>query len=397
MTLALLFALYFVQGLPFGFQVVALPILLREGGASLAALGFLSLLSIPWLAKPLWAPLVDGYGASRRAWILPLQGGLALTIAAAGLVDTSSTTGITTLLALVFFMNLFAATQDIAVDGLAVDLLGQRQLGPGNAAQVVGYKLGMLVGGGVFVALSAFLPWRTLMFAMAGLVVAVLLVAATMPVARAARRAPVRLRAVVVELFQALSGSRALLVFLVTYKLGESVSSGVWKLFLLDIGHGKGFIGLLSGVGMWASIVGSLGGALLATRLPMVTALWIPAVARLVPLAAQALIALSPPAASVIMVVSIFEHMAGGALTTVVFALMMSRVDARIGASHYTALAAVEVAGKYPGFWLSGIFAQFLGYPAVFALATALTALVLLAIPPLRAAKMPGPVVASTT
>src|SRR5262249_8749220 len=82
---AILSALYLAQGLPFGFQSFALQIFLRRQGVSLAALGFVSALSLPWLAKPLWAPLVDRFGATRRAWIVPLMLILAALCAAAAL------------------------------------------------------------------------------------------------------------------------------------------------------------------------------------------------------------------------------------------------------------------------------------------------------------------------
>jgi len=36
----ILWPLYFVQGLPFGFQATALPVYLREAGLSLTAIGF---------------------------------------------------------------------------------------------------------------------------------------------------------------------------------------------------------------------------------------------------------------------------------------------------------------------------------------------------------------------
>jgi hypothetical protein len=84
-----------------------------------------------------------------------------------------------------------------------------------------------------------------------------------------------------------------------------------------------------------------------------------------------------------VIAVTCAEYLAGGALTTVVFALMMSRVDRRIGATHYTVLAAVEVLGKFPGAWVSGPIAEAFGYPALFALATVLTALLLATIIPL--------------
>jgi PAT family beta-lactamase induction signal transducer AmpG len=63
--LATLLTLYFAQGLPFGFQATALPLMLRERGVSLQAIGFASVLATPWLAKALWAPWVDRYGSRR--------------------------------------------------------------------------------------------------------------------------------------------------------------------------------------------------------------------------------------------------------------------------------------------------------------------------------------------
>ena len=75
--LGILWTLYFVQGLPFGFQATALPVYLRSAGMTLAGVGLATALALPWSLKILWAPLVDRYGSARfgrrRSWILPLQ------------------------------------------------------------------------------------------------------------------------------------------------------------------------------------------------------------------------------------------------------------------------------------------------------------------------------------
>ena len=84
--------------------------------------------------------------------------------------------GLAPLLWLVLTMNLLAATMDIAVDGFAVDVLSTRELGHGNVAQVVGYKAGMLTGGGLLVWASGTIGWSGLFVAMAGLVAMSLLV-----------------------------------------------------------------------------------------------------------------------------------------------------------------------------------------------------------------------------
>ncbi len=63
---------------------------------------------------------------------------------------------------IVFCLNFFAATQDIAVDGIAVALLSHNELGKGNTAQVVGYKIGSIFGGGVLVWFMDSLGWSGL-------------------------------------------------------------------------------------------------------------------------------------------------------------------------------------------------------------------------------------------
>ncbi len=377
--LALLGALYLVQGLPFGFQATALPVYLRQQGVSLTAIGWASALSLPWLLKVLWAPLVDRFGSRRlgrrKSWILPAQGALAAACVAASFVPPESE--LSMLLALVFLMNLAAATQDIAVDGLAVDLLGPDELGPGNAAQVIGYKVGMLTGGGLLVWAADTIGWQGLFLSMAGVVVAVMAVAAAFsepaPTDAAAgpRGTPGTVRDVLAALRRALRSRRAvtLLVVIATYKTGEALIDQMWKPFLVDGGFTAGQIGLWVGTwGMACSLAGSLAGGVLAARTSIPRALVALATLRLVPELGQLWLAGVSPGAAEVIVITCAEHFAGGALTVVVFALMMSRVNRTIGATHYTLLAAVEVLGKGPSSWLSGQVADAAGYPTTFGL-----------------------------
>ena len=112
----LLTALYMAQGLPFGFFIQALPVLLRAEGLSLPAIGLTSLLSLPWALKFLWAPLIDREGARRRI-ILAMQGASAALMLAIAFINPSSQMWL--LLGAVLLTNLLAATQDIATDALA--------------------------------------------------------------------------------------------------------------------------------------------------------------------------------------------------------------------------------------------------------------------------------------
>lgn len=385
----ILLLLYLSQGLPFGFQVKALPVYLRGQGVSLTLIGFASALAAPWLFKALWAPLVDRYWSNRlgrrKSWIIPLQVILFLTIVSASLVDPSENLGL--LMVLVFLMNLAAATQDIAVDGLAVDILGDRELGYGNAAQVVGYKIGMLLTGGLLVYLSGFLGWRGY-FAVMALVsllpLPAILLFREKTINMTGEESVESFRDIIAALLQFLKKNGALwvLLFIASYKIGEAMIDGMFKPFLLDNGIAPQQIGLwLGSWGMGASIAGSITGGLLASKLEMKTALTTALVCRLIPLGSIFWLSTSGVSAEKVIPVTIGEHFFGGMLTTVIFAFMMSMVDREIGATHYTILASIEVLGKSPGYWFSGILADAIGYQPLFAIGLLFAALVLLLVP----------------
>ena len=370
----LLSTLYFSQGIPFGFQATALPVYLRSSGVSLSGIGFISALALPWMFKALWAPLVDRYWSDRigrrKSWLVPMQTLMVATLALSSLADPGEAT--MTLLALVFVMNLVAATQDIAVDGLAVDILDADELGTGNAAQVVGYKAGMLLGGGIILWLTSFLSWERLFLVMS--------LAAALPLALLASfketdsdTGSVRLIDIPGILaaagrFFASRGSWWAVSLIATYKLGEVMIDVMFKPFLVDSGFSPSQIGLWLGTwGMAASLAGSLSGGFLVKKIGVPRALGIALTLRVVPLVFEWWLTTAQPNASDVITVTMFEHFFGGALTTAMFAFMMSIVDREIGATHYTILASIEVAGKAPGGWISGIAAEASGYGAVFA------------------------------
>jgi PAT family beta-lactamase induction signal transducer AmpG len=397
-TVALLTSLYFVQGLPYGFQSNALPLFMAKAGVSLANIGLAGALSIPWLLKPLWAPMVDRFGNARfgrrKSWIVPMQFLLALACIAAAFSEPGD--ALPRLIVIVLIMNVLTATQDIAVDAFAVDRLGPEDLGLGNSAQVVGYKIGMLAGGGLLVALSAQIQWQGMFFAMAALCLVVMVVLifqreGAVPGASVtdAEAAPsVGWRELAGRLWAARKGSGWLLVFVATYKVGEELATRMFGPFLVTQHHLEPET-VATWLGTWvmiASLLGSLFGGLLATRMPLLASVAWTAALRVVPLVGQwAIVAgfLPVDAGTVIGVASV-EHFFAGALTTCMFALMMSRVDKRIGGTHYTLLAAIEVAGKSPSALASGKIVELVGFPSTFGLAVLASVLFMLLVFPMK-------------
>ena len=120
--------------------------------------------------------------------------------------------------------------------------------------------------------------------------------------------------------------------------------------------------------GMGASVLGSVAGGVLATRIPLFRLLTVCATVRLVPELGQFALAMGWFDTDMMNVVSVSlaEHCAGGALTTVMFASMMGWVDRRIGATHFTVFACVEVWGKSSAALVSGVMAERLTYAGTF-------------------------------
>nr|WP_298893129.1 MFS transporter [uncultured Acinetobacter sp.] len=166
-SLWLLLSLYLAQGLPVGFMTQALPALLRHYGVSLAEIGASGLLMLPWAIKFLWAPVVDQFGSRRlghyRGWIIFTQSLILICLLALAFlpIDQMANPAILWgLFTVLFCLNLFCATQDIATDGLAVNILKKGQLHWGNSFQVIGSRLGFLIGGGAVLYAIDLLSWK---------------------------------------------------------------------------------------------------------------------------------------------------------------------------------------------------------------------------------------------
>ncbi|GAA5089187.1 MFS transporter [Nocardia iowensis] len=142
----LLAALYVSQYLGFSFFGVGLVAILRDRGASLDEIATLESLLLIWVAKPLWAPLVDRIGSYRR-WLLVLQPLLAGVLLLATPLDPVRDLGL--LMVVVGVVALLSATQDIATDAIAVRMLESEQRGIGNGVQTAGGYLGGVLGGGL--------------------------------------------------------------------------------------------------------------------------------------------------------------------------------------------------------------------------------------------------------
>lgn len=373
--LGLLASLYFAQGLPFGFFTQALPVILREQGVSLAAIGFTAILALPWALKFLWAPYVDRYGSERfgrrRSWILPLQAlGVLLLLV---LAHFPPERGLAALLVAVALTNLVAATQDIATDGLAVDLLEPSERGYGNGVQVAGYRAGMIVGGGLILALLDLLGWRLAcrLLALGLLLSSLPLLIGGEPRPRDTPQAQPQLPSLWGTLRR--PGFASWLVLLTVFKLGDALGGGMLRPFLVDLGHSKTEIGWLLGIGGFTTgLLGALAGGAGVSLLGRKRALLAFGLLQATGMGVYVFAALLKPGLWPLAFLVGYEHFVGGMATAALFTLMMDACDPKAAATDYTLQACVVVLATGGASGLSGVFAEQLGYAGLFGLAAVL-------------------------
>ena len=138
--------MYFAQGIPQGLLGIALPAWLAAEGVGPSAIGtYLAIIALPWAFKLVTGPVMDRFEylpmGRRRPWVMGAQAGLALALLALTLVD-DPVSQIGLLSAIGFLINCFAATQDVAVDGMAIDVTPLREQGRLNGFMSFGKAIG---------------------------------------------------------------------------------------------------------------------------------------------------------------------------------------------------------------------------------------------------------------
>jgi MFS family permease len=152
-------ALYFSEGAPIGLVWWALPTLLRTEGVELARItGLAAMLVLPWTFKFAWAPLIDTWRSPRwgfRAWIIAAQVGMGLSILP--LIWLDPATNFSAWRALLLLHAFTAATQDVAIDALAINVVPEQERGALNGSMQAGMLVGRsLFGGGALLVASQF-------------------------------------------------------------------------------------------------------------------------------------------------------------------------------------------------------------------------------------------------
>jgi len=149
--LAAVAVLGFASGLPLALTGQAMQAWLGSAGIGLATIGFLSLVGLPYTFKFLWAPLMDRFEppwlGRRRGWLVLTQLGLAGALLA--IAEMSPANAIRAFALMAVLVAFLSASQDVVVDAYRTDLLAAGERGLGASLSVLGYRLAMVVSGGI--------------------------------------------------------------------------------------------------------------------------------------------------------------------------------------------------------------------------------------------------------
>ncbi len=267
----------FASGLPLALTGQAMQAWLSMEGLDVATIGFLSLVGLPYTFKFLWAPLMDRFDlpwlGRRRGWLVASQLLLALLLLLlAGTSPKSATQAFALLAVAVAFMS---ASQDVVIDAYRTDLLPAHERGLGASLAVAGYRLAMILSGGIALiwtdgSQGGGWNWPEVYRLMAGLMVAAAAVSATLlPKLAAPALAP----ATGVSIRHDLLGFLAVLAAVaVGYAVTDRVVAPGMHTLLAPLWQGSALDAALQG--RWADLAALLVGIVITLPLAAWAARW---------------------------------------------------------------------------------------------------------------------------
>lgn len=372
--------LYFAQGLPFAAVTILSVVMYSSLGVSNSQMAFwTSCLSIPWVVKPLWSPLVEAWFPKRK-WIWVCQFGLALlAFSIAPLVSAFYAS-----LVLFYLMALLSATHDIAADGFYILGLEEKE-----QARFVGIRSTAFRGALIFVQGGLIWLCGTFQRSMGlaeswGLTLALFGAIMlsfggwhrfTLPYPRqdrAVERAP--LRPVIRAFFQR-EGIGRVLGFLLLYRLGEAQLTRMAVPFCLA-DRGQGGLGLsledigimMGGFGVGSLVLGGILGGLILAKwglnrclLPLWAALNVPNLLYL-------FLAYYQPTSKALIAGCIAFEQFGYGIGFAAYMLYMVRIagEGEWKTSHYALATGFMALGLMVPGMFSGFFQEQLGYVGFF-------------------------------
>ncbi len=340
--------------------------MLTQRGISDRDIGMSYLLSLPWAFKFAAAPWVDSR-ADKAVIIHRLQWVVAALLISFGVVSLSfaaSPSWLAMFLIVVGLTNAASAMQDVATDGLAIEVLASHERGLANGVQVAAYRVGMILGGGILPLLLG--SERTL----PALGVAVLLTSLPLwwlrshvrPLAKPERQGPTLPSLRRLWSSVARPDMRTWIGVLLVYKLGEAIATSMLRPMLIRFGVDASVVyGVFGTTGFVTGLLGAMLGGFICSHMPRRKALFLLALFQAITILAWVPVADGYTSTLALHAACAIEHLGSGMATAALFSVMMDATRPHHEATDYAVQASVVVLGSGLGSVLGG-YTTSIGY-----------------------------------
>ena len=361
--------LSFASGLPLGLVWIAIPAWMARVGVDIKVIGLFTLAQAPWSFKLLWSPWMDRYPppflGRKRGWIVIGQVALfALTLGLAGAAQRGEAIGV--IFAFALGLAFAGATQDIAIDAYAVEVLEREEQGFATGSRTAFYRAAMLVAGGTAISLAGATSWAVVNLMLALLYLPLMVVAARAPEPAVLPPPPRSLREAVWGPFVGFlrqHRSLEILGFVVLYKLADNMTQSLIGPFLVQTGFGDFDVGLArTTIGQAAMIGGTFLGGLLTDRIGLGRSLWIFGIVQLVSNLGYAVVAQVGTNRPVMYSAHAVEYLSSGLAAGAFGVLLLRLTQKRFSATQYALLSSLFTLPRVLAGPVTGVLADALGW-----------------------------------
>ena len=381
-----------ISGFPWVIIGSSLSLWLQEEGLSRSTIGWAGLIFAVYAFNYLWAPIIDRVRipwltkkvGHRRGWIIIMQTIILLSLISWSLLNP--TTNLTLVISIGLIIAIASATQDITVDALRIEQIGEHEgksMQAGAAMAVVGWWTGYKLGGVVslnaaeFFQQAGFQNYWQITFLILGIIIifcniCLMFVNEPQPTNRAKSQQQTdkmiedKLGSsnFMTKIFAWLTGTVvgpvisffkkngfniaiAILGFVFLFKIGEAFLGRMSVIFYKEIGFTKTDIAIYSkGLGWITTVIFTLLGGLFAIRSGVIKAMFVSGILMASTNLLFSLLAWSGKSELLFAIAVIFDDMAAAFATVAFVAFISMLVDRTYTATQYALLASIGTAGR---------------------------------------------------
>jgi PAT family beta-lactamase induction signal transducer AmpG len=362
-------------GLPLLLVGSTLQAWMTESEIDMKLIGAASLLQLPYTLKFLWAPLIDRFQipflGRRKGWILVNQIFLSLFLILLG--NTDPKTNLSLLGIYAFMVAFFSANQDIAIDAYRREILEDNQLGLGSSMYIVGYRIAILISGGLALGLAESIPWDQVYTILSIVMGALAVISLLAPKEDLKLTSPKTFKETVVEPFTEFFSREKpwlILLFILMFKMGDSMAANLTVPYFLKMNFTKEQIAIIvKGFGLFSTIGGGLLGGIIMIKWGIYRSLWYFGILQALSTLAFVLVEMNPTIPVLSFVIA-FENVSSGLGTSAYSAFIASITNKKFTATQFALLTALMAVPRVIVSAPTGILQEYFGWGWFFTICT---------------------------